>query len=173
LDEKIKKKEKNTKENNEYWKKIEINWRKYDISVPKNIIKTFNKPIIMEIDKFFLFNDIISNRKKKILLNYEIFSNDFCSYLPVEEMDIYDESKLNEICNYNEKVYFKNNPPNDYNFNLNKMQPLNLQQAKDIIFYYNKLIELMKYKKDDSINIYRIKLKDFLEITCFKENEIK
>lgn len=165
IDQKIKKKNQNL--NNTYFKKFFIKWKSSDILIPNNEYIKFESPIIMKIDDYFHMNDKIVSKRKRLIQTFELFSDDYHKCFPIRLFNLYDESKLIEICMYQEKVFLK-----EYLSEVNPNRILDIllvYQAKEIIFFYNKIIELMDYKNDSSILIYKNKLHDFMELTGYSE----
>ena len=162
VEKKIKKKE-NLKEEN--FKKFYFTWKKSDDNIPNNSFMRFDYSIVTKIDSFFHLNDKISHRRKKLQQTFELFSEDYHKFIPIEAMNIYDESKIVEIVMYQEKTYMKNFTNQTTNVHVKDL--LLKQQAKEVIFLYNKLIDFMTYKNDESILIFRNKLKEFMDYTGY------
>lgn len=163
---KIKKKNENLKD--DFFKRFVFKWKNTNIYNLNNNYYKFESPIIITIDNFFHLNDKISQKKKKIFQNYELFADDYHRYFPVERLNIIDESKLVEICMYQEKCFLKDYFSADSSLK-NKIDILLMHQAKEIVFFYKKLIDLMEFKNDYSILIYKNKLKDFIQLTGYCE----
>lgn len=165
IENKIKKKHESLKE--EYLKRFIFQWKSNDIYTPNSNRLFFESAVIMKIDHFFHLYDKISLKKKKLMQMFELFADDYHKYLPCEKLNINDESKLVELCMYQEKCFLK-----DYfsdNSVLRVSDPILIHQAKEVVFFYKKLIELMEFKNDGSIIIYKNKLKDFIEFTGYAE----
>ncbi len=165
MENKIKKKDETLKE--EYLKKFAFVWKGSDIYIPNNTYMNFDSYIIMKIDCFYHLSDKISHKKKKFTQSFELYADDYHKYFAIERFNINDESKLVELCMYMEKSFLK-----DYYTDYTPSKQIDiilLNQAKEIIFFYKKIIELMEFKNDGSIIIYKNKMKDFIEFTGYNE----
>ncbi len=165
IENKIKKKDEKLKE--EFLKRFVFTWKNSDIYIPNSNRLYFDSAVVMKIDHFFHLYDKISLKNKKLMQSFDLFADDYHKHLPIEKLNINDESKLVELCMYQEKCFLK-----DYfsdNSSLRASDPILVHQAKEVVFFYKKLIELMEFKNDGSIIIYRNKLKDFFELTGYVE----
>ena len=162
---KIKKKEKHLSQEN--FKRFKIKWKNSDIYIPNNNFRIFESNIISTIDTYYDFHDKLIHRKEKILQSFDLFSEDYHKYIPFNRMNLYDESKLVEICMYQEKSFIKNYYGE--NDDLKIVDSLLIYHAKEIIFLYKKILDYLNYKNDESVVIYRNKFKQFKELTGYSE----
>lgn len=150
-------KRKNQSLTNSYFKKFFLRWKNSDVYIPNIDFYTFDSAIIMDIDDFFAFNNKITSRRNQLLQTFELFSEDYHKPCAIEIYNIYDISKLVEICMYQEKLFFKSYL-SENSFVLHDKDTFLVHQAKEIMFLYNKIIQLMNFGNDPTVIVYKYKL---------------
>jgi hypothetical protein len=151
---------KDPKNKDKFFMKFEIKWKESDIYLGNT--SSYDNSILMEIDNFLKFEEIINEKRKILFDQAELFSEDYIKYIPSENLTKIDETKLIEIAIYLETNFNKSKIELDIDIHEN--QSILKEQSKEIVFLYKKIVEILSLKNDENYDIYMSKMQNFIEI---------
>ena len=151
---------KNPINKNKSFIRFKITWKESDIYLGE--ITSYDNTLIAEIEKFIIFHKIFQEKKKFLLNSTELFSEDYTKFISPDMVKSLDESKLIEMAMYHESNFMKL-----FGNGLENIETQNIlkEQSKEIIFLYQKIVELMSIRNNDNLVAYMSKLQNFIEIT--------
>jgi len=144
-------------------------WKESDIYLGN--ISSYDNTLLMEFDDFSKFNSKLNEKRRRLINSYELFSEDYMKFSNLNSLKSADESKLIELVSYHEGNFMKTL---DFgNFENYDNQILLKEQAKEIVFLYQKIVEILSVKNDPNFSLYMNKMQNFLEIAKSFLEDIK
>ncbi len=151
---------KNSKNKDKIFLRFKIIWKESDIYIGN--ISSYDNTFLMQLEDFGIFNEKLIEKRGILLNSTELFSEDYMKYSCFDSLKSFDESKLVEITMYLESNFMKMFEIGD--FINNESQSLLKEQSKEIVFFYQKLVEILSEKNDANYIVYMTKMQNFLEI---------
>lgn len=160
-------KDSNTSNNNKYSSKtylrFKIHWKESDIYLGE--ISRYYSILIVEFDAFGILDEKIKEKRKALINTSELFSEDYMKFISPDSINSFDETKLVELVMYHENLFIKAIEKDKSASQLasQETQMFLKEQAKEIVFLYQKIIEILSIRNDNNYNIYLSKMQNFLE----------
>lgn len=160
---------KNIKSKEKIFLRFKIIWKESDIYIGN--ISSYDNILLMEFEEFTKFNEMFLEKRRVLFNSSELFSEDYMKFSNLDLLKSFDESKLVEITMYHESSFMKIIEIGD--INNNETQILLKEQAKEIVFLYQKIVEILSVKNDPNYIVYMTKMQNFLEIAKSFLEDIK
>lgn len=140
--------------------RFKIAWKESDIYIGN--ITSYDNTLLMEFDDYSNFSTKLDEKKRALFNSSELFSEDYMKFSNLDSLKSADESKLVELALYHESRFMKAFELG--NFDVSETQVLLKEEAKEIVFLYQKIVEILSVKNDQNYSVYMSKMQNFLEI---------
>lgn len=140
--------------------RFKIAWKESDIYIGN--ITSYDNILLMEFESFADFNEKLSEKKRVLVNSSELFSEDYMKFSNLDSLKSADESKLVELAMYHENKFMQ--ALENGSIESNETQILLKEQAKEIVFLYQKIVEILSVKNDQNYSVYMSKMQNFLEV---------
>lgn len=140
--------------------RFKIAWKESDIYIGN--ITSYDNTLLMDFEDFGYLCSKLSEKKRVLINSSELFSEDYMKFSNLDSLKSADESKLVELAMYHESRFMKAFEIG--NLENSETQVLLKEQAKEIVFLYQKIVEILSVKNDQNYSVYMSKMQNFLEI---------
>ncbi len=149
--------------------RFKIAWKESDIYIGN--ITSYDNTLLMEFDDLANFNSKIDEKRRVLINSSELFAEDYMKFTNLDSLKSADEWKLVELALYHESRFMKAFELRSYD-NC-ETQVLLKEQAKEIVFLYQKIVEILSVKNDQNYSVYMTKMQNFLEIAKVFLEDVK
>lgn len=140
--------------------RFQMKWKVSDIYLGE--ISGYDNILIMDFDDIVFLDKQIKEKRTCLMNASELFSEDYIIPSNSLALKSFKETKLVELVMYHEKFFLKTFET--ANLDRQETQMLLKEQAKEILFLYQKIVEILSMRNDNNYNVYILKMQKFLEI---------